>query len=81
MMTTTLTPCSLLGRVRTERTCASAPSVASKHGITHARVVLSTVVPMPTTFTANPWRDGDVQGSGSKYGNTQVIPGRLEGVT
>ena len=81
MMTTTLTTCSPLGRVRTERACASAPSVASKHGTTRARVVLSTVAPMPTTFTANPWRDGDVQGSGSKYGITHIIPGRLEGVT
>ena len=75
MKTTTLTTCSLPGRVRTERACSS------KHGITPARVVLSTVAPMPTTFTANPWRDGDVQGSGSKYGITHIIPGRLEGVT
>lgn len=80
-MTTTLTTRSTLGRVRTERACALAPSVASKHGITHARGVFSTVAPMPIAFTANPWRDGDVQGSGSKYGITQVIPGRLEGVT
>ena len=80
-MTTTLTTCSMLGRVRTERVCALVPPVASTHDTTRARAVLSTVAPMPTAFTANPWRDGDVQGSGSKYGITQVIPGRLEGVT
>ena len=81
-MMTTLTTCSTLGRARS--TAAMAHVGAPAHLAVAAHQPFQAPAAPTTVFATNPWRDGDVSGSGSdskKYATTRITPGRLEGVT